>query len=115
MPDSDVTLESPGESPASAPAPLAREPAPDTPASVAAKEASLREQLEATAGLIGSPAALDWSHLNGASAVQAGYKPEGPNLPDQLDVDPDTIGEPVLTRQGWVLPTNDRRARFGGR
>jgi hypothetical protein len=114
MPKKDPTLEVPGEAINSA-APTPREPAPDTPSSVAAKEQTLREQLLATAGLVGSPAALNWDHLNGASAVQADYKPIGPELPDQLDVDPNTITAPVLSKQGWVLPTNDPRARFGGR
>lgn len=114
MPENDLILEVPGEAIArSAPTPV--EPPPDTPATVAAKEATLREQLLATAGLIGSPAALNWDHLNGAAAVQANYKPVGPELPDQLDVDPATIKAPVLTKQGWVLPLDDPRARFGGR
>lgn len=105
----DVVLEIPGEQK------IAREPAPDTPASVMAKNETLREQLANTANLIGSPAALNWDHLNGASAVQVGYKPVGPDLPDQLDVDPETIQVPVLSKQGWVLPTIDPRARFGGK
>lgn len=109
MPDADVTLESPGE------ALVAASSAPDTPATVAAKEATLRQQLVATAALVGSPAALNWDHLNGAAAVSADYRAVGPDLPDQLDVDPNTITEATLSKQGWVLPTNDPRARFGGR
>lgn len=110
MPDfADLTLESPGAA-AAVPTP----PPPDTPTSIAAKDESLRAQLVATAGLVGSPAALDWSHLNGAQAVQPGYKAQGPELPDQLDVDPDTIKAPVLTKQGWVLPTKDPRTRALG-
>lgn len=114
MPEPEIALESPGVDSAPelpAPPPAVREPEPDTPENVAAKELTLREQLKATEQLVGSPAALDWSHLNGAAAVQPNYKPVGPELPDQLDVDPDTIDKPVLTRQGWVLPKNDPRAR----
>ena len=114
MSENDVTLEVPGEFVATA-TPMAREPASDTPESVAQKELTLRQQLVETAELVGSPAALDWGHLNGAMAVQAGYAPVGPDLPDQLDVDPQTLKAPVLTKQGWVLPVNDPRARFGGK
>lgn len=111
----------PAETPGAAPpdeVPEAVEPvAPpiDTAESIAAKDAKLKEQVAATAGLVGSKDALNWDHLNSANAVQPGYKPEGPSLPDQADVDPDTIKGPVLSKQGWVLPTNDPRARFGGR
>lgn len=124
MPEPDVILETPGDSAtatasfgdpeaaqAPEPPPAASEPPPDTPSTVAEKEASLREQLIATAHLVGSPAALNWDHLTGAAAVKVDYKPIGPELPDQLDVDPHTITAPVLSKQGWVLPINDRRAR----
>ena len=109
MSDESPPLETPG-------APALQSPdAPDTPQSVAAKEAELSRQLVATAKLVGSNEALNWDHLNGAAALVKGYTPIEQGLPDQLEINPDTIEEPVLSRQGWVLPTIDKRARFGGR
>lgn len=102
----DVENETPGESP--------KEPEADTPSSIAAKDAALKDQLEATSNLVGSSSAVDWSHLNGAMAVQPGYRPEGPSLPDEADVNPATITEAVLTKQGWVLPLHDPRVRDQG-
>jgi hypothetical protein len=87
----------------------------DTPESIAAKNAELEKRVAETAGNVGSSMALDWGSLTPAAAVMPGYQPTGPLLPDQLDVDPDTIKAPVLTKQGWVLPTNDPRARAMGK
>lgn len=44
-----------------------------------------------------------------AAAPAAAARPpktEGENLPDQSSVNPDTIKSPVLTKQGWVVPTD---------
>lgn len=106
MPDPAVTLETPG-----AAVPLM--PAADqaNPPNDARKDELLRYQVAQTAKLVGSSAALDWGHLNAAAAVLKNYSPSEPDLPDQLDVDPDKIKAPALTKQGWVLPTHDARAR----
>lgn len=125
----NIPAETPGEAPApepeKAPAPAEPEPAPaaplptgqtlDTPELIAAKDAELKRQVAETSKLVGSKDALNWNHLNSAAAVQKDYSPIDPGLPDQADVDPDTITQPVLSKQGWVLPTHDPRARFGGR
>lgn len=115
----NTPAETPGEAPPvevveEAPAAPAARP-PETAESLAAKDALLKQQVAATAKLVGSKGALNWDHLNSAAAVQPGYTPVVPELPDQADIDPDTLKAPVLSKQGWVLPTNDPRARFGGR
>lgn len=93
-----------------------QEPERDTPQSVARKEATLKQQIAATASLVGSPDAIDWSGLTQADAAK-GLLPvdEENKLPDQSAVDAETITEPVLTRQGWVVPVHDVRARAAGR
>lgn len=113
MPEA-APLEQAEDSPASAPAEdaaLKIPPGPSADAGDQAKQEALQEQLAVTAKLVGDRSALDWGHLNGAAAVQPGYSPVEAGLPDQLDIDPDTITQPVLSRQGWVLPKNDPRAR----
>lgn len=131
----NIRSETPGEAPPQEPEPAAAEPeveqpdaesdepvalpapgtGPETPDVLAAKDAELKRQVAATKSLVGSGAALNWDHLNSAAAVQKDYTPSGPELPDQADIDPDTISAPVLSKQGWVLPTNDPRARIGAR
>jgi len=44
-----------------------------------------------------------------AAAPAAAARPpktESDALPDQSSVNPDTIKSPVLTKQGWVVPTD---------
>jgi len=38
--------------------------------------------------------------------VSSSKKSTTDQLPDQDDIDPDTIKQPQLTKQGWVLPTD---------
>lgn len=121
----NIPAETPGEAPPPEPAvepaadakspPLPSGDTADTPELIAAKDAELKRQVKATAELVGSDKALNWDHLNSAAAVQKDYSPIDHGLPDQADIDPDTLKQPVLSKQGWVLPTNDPRARFGGR
>jgi len=47
--------------------------------------------------------AAQLTKLDGARPVVR--KGVGLNLPDQDTVDPDKIKTPVLTKQGWVVPT----------
>jgi len=102
-----LTVETPG---------TAREPEVDTPASLAKKDNALKSQVAAIAADIanGSKDAVDWSHLNqAAAAAGAGQVVTEPALPDESDVDPAKIREPVLSRQGWVMPADDPRSRIG--
>lgn len=99
------------------PTPADLQPAVAPKAEMTAKqEKDLKGQLIETAKLVGAHEALDWSHLAGAGLKPAVAKndPEA-HLPAASDVDPDTITAPVLTKGGWVLPTNDPRARLVGR
>jgi hypothetical protein len=65
--------------------------------------------MAATAKLVGSKDALDWSNLNsGLPAAQATPNPDA-GLPDFAD--PKTISRSVLTKAGWVVPENDPRTR----
>lgn len=104
----DVAIETPGAVDEAKPAaPVAADLTPT-------QETKLKAELAETAKLVGAPGALDWSHLNQAAVIQNGSV-AGPEYPDQSQVDAATLREPVLTKQGWVLPLNDPRARFGGR
>jgi hypothetical protein len=115
-PPRDVKLEVPGGQ-TSTPV----ETAVETPAAAASdaaltpqQDSDLRSQLIETAKLVGDGKALDWSSLNQSEAIAKGGKldPDA-GLPESADAA--TITEPVLTRNGWVLPINDPRARFGQR
>ena len=44
------------------------------------------------------------SNASAASAVKRVANP-GASLPDQDTINPDEIASPVLTKQGWVVPT----------
>lgn len=88
---------------------LAAAPVVGTDLSPMQKEQILKAQLEVTAKLVGSSDALDWSHLNQGDAVKKDYSPIEEGLPDQAEIDPDTIKVPMLSKQGWVLPKNDPR------
>jgi len=44
-----------------------------------------------------------------AAAVAAGVHVESGDLPNAIDIDPNTIAGPVLTRQGWVCPVEKPR------
>ena len=78
-----------------------------------AQEATLQANLAATAQLVGSDQALDWSSLNGGVLLAEARKDPDAGLPEYAD--PDQIKVATLTRAGWVLPTHDKRARFGQR
>jgi hypothetical protein len=81
----------------------------------AAKDAALVKQLEQTKPLVGSSAALDWSHLTQPATIATKLSNAEADLPNDADIDPFKIpfGQKVLTRQGWVLSTvpdpRDRR------
>ena len=106
----NMTREQPG-----APPPSAVEPELEPVADAAADE-RLAAAVAVTAASIGNGGALDWSSLNQGAAVERGYNAAdtGPRLPDQSEVDSSKITEPTLTAQGWVIPLNDKRVRFGG-
>lgn len=75
------------------------------------QESRLQADLAATAALVGSPAALDWSDLsNGLTPMKSSPNPDDA-LP--LTADPALIDKPVLTKGGWVIPENDPRSRIG--
>jgi len=108
----NMTREQPG-----APPPSAVEPEPEPePVADAAADERLAAAVAVTAASIGNGGALDWSSLNQGAAVERGYNAAdtGPRLPDQSEVDSSKITEPTLTAQGWVIPLNDKRVRFGG-
>lgn len=118
----NVKIETPGEASADS----ARESSEDYPAEAKAaptaadtsqltptQEVTLKQDLIKTAKLVGSNDALDWSSLNnGLTPSTAKVDPEA-HLPTADSVDPAKITEPVLTKGGWVLPLNDKRARIG--
>lgn len=58
-----------------------------------------KAQLEA---LLARVSALESDKQNVAAKVA---NPDA-DLPDQDKIDPDTLKSPVLSKQGWVLPTN---------
>lgn len=81
-----------------------------------AKESALNAQLEKTKQLVGSGAALDWSHLTQPATIELKTKNADAELPNAADFDPFNIpfGQRVLTRQGWLLSAApDPRARQG--
>lgn len=91
-------------------------PAAGQPTEAQLKEALLQEQVAATADLVGSRQALDWSHLTQPALMQQAVKPDpDAKLPDANSIDPSQIPfrQSILTRQGWLLSTapdpNDRR------
>jgi hypothetical protein len=75
------------------------------------QENKLKRDLELTKDLVGSPEALDWSHLTGAAAIAASKADPDAGLP--ATADPATIDRPVLTKGGWVLPQKDARTQKG--
>lgn len=101
------------ESPAAAPAPAPAAVAPAIANSVtadAAKTDELNRQVAATAHLVGSDKALDWSHLSNPArliAVVGVNKPDGdPNahLPSVESINWANVqGDKILTKQGWLL------------
>ncbi len=58
-----------------------------------------KAQLEA---LLARVSALENSQQTAATKLA---NPEA-DLPDQDTIDPDTLKSPVLSKQGWILPTN---------
>ena len=120
-----LPIETPGETASQAPAAEQADPVTEAPAETVVtvavptaeltpvQEATLQRDLQATARLVGSSEALDWSQLNNGLTPAAGRKDPDAGLPESAD--PETITAPVLTRSGWVLPANDPRARFGQR
>lgn len=47
-----------------------------------------------------------------AQRAAAANPKRGPDLPDQSEINPDTIEREVLTKQGYVVPTPKPDARF---
>jgi hypothetical protein len=77
----------------------------DSAAADQAKGAELSRQVKETSKLIGSDAALDWSHLTNPAAVMAklGVDPEA-HLPTVESIEWAKVsGDRILTKQGWLL------------
>lgn len=73
------------------------------PAADADTVAVPKAQLDA---LLAKMADLEAKAAAAPAAAARPAKTEGENLPDQSSVNPDAIKSPVLTKQGWVVPTD---------
>jgi hypothetical protein len=108
-----ATEPSPEDSAAATPAPegpvMQPLPPPSAPALTAdaAKDQALARNVEATAHLIGSSDALDWSHLTSGALIEAKINPNKPDLPHDWEIDPSRLpyGTSRLTHEGWVVST----------